>query len=130
MKYIPLVGRILFSLLFLMTIMGHFSSGTIGYATSAGVPMASVLVPLSGVIACLGAISIILGFKAKLGAWLIVLFLLPVTFMMHKFWGITDPMAMQMQMSLFMKNISLLGAALLISYFGAGPVSIDNMKKS
>jgi putative oxidoreductase len=126
MKYIPLIGRILFSLLFLMTIMGHFSSGSIAYATSAGVPMANILVPLSGIIAFLGAISIILGFKAKMGAWLIILFLLPVTFMMHKFWGITDQMMMQMQMSMFMKNISLVGAALMITYFGAGPVSIDN----
>jgi putative oxidoreductase len=130
MKYIPLIGRTLFSLIFLMTIMGHFSSGTAAYAASAGVPMANVLVPLSGIIATLGAISIILGFKAKMGAWLIVLFLIPVTFMMHKFWTITDPMAMQMQMSVFMKNISMLGGALMITYFGAGPVSIDNMKKA
>ena len=130
MKYIPLIGRTLFSLIFLMTIMGHFSSGTATYAASAGVPMASVLVPLSGIIAVLGALSIILGFKAKMGAWLIVLFLIPVTFMMHKFWTITDPMAMQMQMSVFMKNLSMLGGALMITYFGAGPVSIDGIKKS
>lgn len=106
--------------------MGHFQAGTIAYAASAGVPMASVLVPLSGVIAILGALSIILGFKAKLGAWLIIIFLVPITFMMHKFWGITDPMAMQMQMSMFMKNIALIGGALIISYFGAGPMSLDN----
>ncbi len=106
--------------------MGHFKPETAAYAASAGVPMASVLVPLSGVIAILGALSIILGFKAKMGAWLIILFLVPVTFWMHKFWGITDPMAMQMQMSMFMKNIALIGGALIISYFGAGPMSLDN----
>jgi len=127
MKYIVLIGRILFSLIFLMSgLMGHFKPETAQYAASAGVPMASVLVPLSGIIAILGALSIMLGFKAKLGAWLIILFLIPVTFMMHKFWGITDPMQMQMQMSLFMKNIALIGGALIISYFGAGPLSIDN----
>ncbi len=129
MKYIPLIGRTLFSLIFLMTIMGHFSAGAIGYATSAGVPMASFLVPLSGVVAFLGALSIILGYKAKIGAWLIALFLIPVTFMMHKFWTITDPMMMQMQMSIFMKNISILGGALMIAYFGAGPMSLDARTK-
>jgi putative oxidoreductase len=46
--------------------------------------------------------------------------------MMHKFWAVTDPMMMQMQMAMFMKNISLTGGALMISYFGAGPISIDN----
>jgi len=126
MKFIPLIGRILFSLLFLMAIMGHFSSGTIAYASSAGVPMASIMVPLSGIIAFLGGLSIVLGFKTKMGAWLIIIFLIPVTFMMHKFWAVSDPMAQQMQMANFMKNMGLIGGALFLAYFGAGPISIDN----
>ena len=130
MKYIPLIGRILFSMIFLLTIKGHFSGGTIAYAASAGVPMANVIVPISGIIAVLGALSIILGFKTKIGGWLIVIFLVPVTFMMHQFWSVKDQMAMQIQMVNFMKNMSMLGGALLIIYFGAGPISIDNMKKS
>src|ERR1700679_926111 len=110
MKVILLTGRILFSLLFLMTAMGHFSSGSIGYATSQGVPAAGFLVPFSGVLAVLGGLSIAFGYKAKWGAWLLVLFLLPVSFMMHRFWGVADPMMMQMQMAMFMKNMSMLGA--------------------
>ncbi len=125
MKYILLIGRILFSLQFLTVVMSHFSSMGIQYATSAGVPIASVLVPLSGVIALLGAISIIIGYKAKIGAWLIVIFLVPVTFMMHKFWTVSDQMASMMQMVMFTKNISMLGGALIIAYFGSGPLSID-----
>jgi putative oxidoreductase len=125
MKYIPLTGRILFSLIFLMTAINHFSGKTIGYAASQNVPFASVLVPASGIIATLGALSIILGYRARLGAWLIVLFLVPVTLMMHNFWTITDPMMRQMQMAMFLKNISMLGAALMITYFGSGPFSID-----
>lgn len=125
MKYIPVIGRTLFSLIFLMTIMGHFSAKSIAYAESMNVPMAGVLVPLSGVIATLGALSIILGYKAKVGAWLIVIFLVPVTFFMHNFWSAPEAM-MQIQMVMFMKNISMLGGALMIAYFGAGPVSIDN----
>jgi putative oxidoreductase len=66
-----------------------------------------------------------LGYRAKLGAWLIVLFLIPVTLMLHKFWLVTDPMMAQIQMILFMKNVSMLGGALLISQFGAGPFSLD-----
>jgi len=126
MKYSLLVGRVLYSLMFLMAIMGSFSSGTIQYASSAGVPLASITVPLSGIIAFLGAVSIIIGYKAKIGAWLLVLYLLPVTFMMHNFWAVTDPMMQQMQMVSFMKNISMLGGALIISYWGAGPMSLDN----
>ena len=72
-----------------------------------------------------GGLSILFGYKAKIGAWMLVLFLVPVTFMMHRFWGVSDPQAAQMQMIMFMKNISILGGALLITQFGAGPVSFD-----
>ena len=132
MKAIPLIGRILFSLIFLMSgLMGHLAmaSQTAAYAAASGLPMALPLVIISGIVALLGALSIILGFKAKFGAWLIILFLIPVTFTMHKFWGLTDPAQSQMQMSLFMKNIGLIGGALMISYFGAGPYSIDARKE-
>jgi putative oxidoreductase len=129
MKLIPLIGRIFFSLIFLMTAFSHFSGESIAYAASQNVPLASVLVPASGILAILGGISIVLGYKAKLGAWLIVLFLIPVTIMMHNFWAIKEPMMKQMQMSMFMKNLSMLGGALLITYFGAGPMSIDDARK-
>lgn len=133
MKYIPLTGRILFSLIFLSSgIMGHLlaASQTAAYASSYGLPMALPLVIISGIIAVLGALSVILGYKAKIGAWLIVLFLIPVTFAMHSFWTVTDPIKQQIQMALFMKNIGLLGGALMISYFGAGPVSLDSRSQS
>jgi len=77
------------------------------------------------VLAIAGGLSILLGYRAKLGAWLIVLFLIPVTLMMHKFWAVTDSMMAQIQMIMFMKNVSMLGGALLISQFGAGPFSLD-----
>ena len=125
MLFLVPVGRFLYSLIFLMTAMGHFSAGYIGYAAQAGVPAPGLLVPLSGVIAILGGVSITLGYKAKIGAWLIVLFLVPVSLMMHNFWAVTDPMMHGMQLAMFMKNVSMLGAALLITHFGAGPFSLD-----
>src|SRR6266436_212869 len=80
---------------------------------------------LFGVIAIAGGLSILLGYRAKLGAWLLVLFLIPVSLMMHKFWTVQDLMMAQLQMILFMKNVSMLGGALLISHFGAGSFSLD-----
>jgi len=124
---VVLLGRLLFALIFLMAGPNHFSSQTIAFAASQGVPLASFAVPLSGVIALVGGISILLGYRAKLGAWLIALFLVAVT-PMHKFWGITDPMMQQMQMVMFMKNLAILGGALLISQFGAGPWSLDSRR--
>jgi len=123
--YLVPVGRFLFSAIFLMTVLGHFSPAYIGYAAQQGVPAAGLLVPLSGVIATLGGLSVTLGYKAKLGGWLLVLFLVPVTLKMHNFWAVTDPTMHDIQMVLFMKNVSMLGAALLITHFGAGPLSLD-----
>jgi len=130
MKYAVLAGRILFSLIFLIGGLGHFSAQSIGYAASQGVPMASFLVPVSGVIAIIGSLSVITGYKAKLGAWLLVIFIIPVTFSLHRFWNIPDPMVKQMDMVMFLKNIGLLGGALFIAFFGAGPLSIDQRAES
>ncbi|MBI4667126.1 MAG: DoxX family protein [Nitrospinae bacterium] len=125
MKYAELLGRIFFSAIFLMSAPGHFTGGLVPYAQSQGVPLAIIAVPLSGLLALAGALLIILGFKARYGGALIVLFLAPVTVMMHNFWAVTEPMARQIQMIMFMKNLSMMGGALLIAYFGAGPLSMD-----
>jgi len=126
---VVLLGRLLFALIFLMSGPMHFSSQTIAYAASQGIPLASIAVPLSGVLALAGGLSIVLGFRARIGAWLIVLFLAGVTPMMHKFWGVTDPMMHQMQFIMFMKNVSMMGGALLISQLGSGPWSLDARRK-
>jgi len=126
LDYAALLGRILYSLIFIFSMASHCRAPYIGYAASQGVPLASLAVPLSGIIAGLGGLSIALGYRAKLGAWLIVLFLVPVTLTMHRFWGLSDPQAAQLQLAMFMKNLSMLGAALLIARVGSGPLSLRN----
>ena len=126
---IALLGRFLFALIFLTAAPNHFSSQTIAYPASQGVPLALIAVPLSGVIALVGGLSILLGYRAKIGAWLLVLFLAAVTPMLHNFWTVTDPMMRQMQMIMFMKNVSMLGGALFITQYGAGPWSLDARRK-
>jgi putative oxidoreductase len=124
-RYIALAGRVLFVAIFFVAPLGHFSAPIIGYATQQGVPAAGLLVPASGLLALAGAFSIVLGYQARIGAWLIVAFLVPVTITMHNFWTMSDPMMYQMQFAMFMKNVSMLGGALLIAHFGAGPLSLD-----
>jgi putative oxidoreductase len=120
-----LAGRLLFSLIFLLAAVGHFSHQEVAYAVQQGVPLASIAVPLSGMVALLGGLSVLVGYQAKWGAWLLILFLGPVTLLMHNFWVVKDPMMAQMQMAMFMKNLSMIGGALLITQFGAGPLSLD-----
>ena len=125
MKVSVLLGRVLYALIFLMASLGHFSQGTINYAAAHGVPLATVAVPLSGIVALLGGLSVALGYKAKWGAGLLALFLIPVTLMLHNFWAMQDPATAQIHQVMFLKNISMLGGALLILNFGSGPLSLD-----
>jgi putative oxidoreductase len=110
---------------FLMAAFSHFSAATISYAADQGVLFPTVVVPLAGLLAAAGGLSIALGYRAKLGAALLVVFLVPVTLSMHAFWRVSDPGFAAIQQAMFMKNVSLLGGALLVAYFGAGPLSLD-----
>jgi putative oxidoreductase len=126
---VVLLGRLFFALIFLTAGPNHFSSQMIAYAASQGVPLVSIVVPFSGLLAIVGGLSILLGYRARIGAWLIAIFLVGVTPMMHKFWIVPDPMMHQLQMIMFMKNVAMLGGALLISQLGSGPWSLDSRRK-
>jgi putative oxidoreductase len=129
MKYAALAGRQLFSIIFIIASAGHFTPQTIASAASHHVPLPHLLVPLSGLMAFVGGLSVLLGFQTRLGAWLLVSFLVPVTLMMHNFWAELDPAMSQIEKAMFLKNVTMLGGALLISYFGPGPLSLDALMK-
>lgn len=103
----------------------HFSPREIAYGAAQGVPRAGLLVPAAGVLAFAGALSIVLGYHARIGTWFLVAFLVPVTLTMHNFWAIHDPAMAQIQVAMFFKNVSMLGAALMITQLGSGPLSVD-----
>jgi putative oxidoreductase len=124
-----LLGRFLFVLIFLMSAPMHFSQQVIAFAAAKGIPLASITVPLSGVISLAGGLSILLGYRARVGAWLLILFLVVVTPLMHNFWTVADLMMRQIDFANFMKNVSMAGAALFITQFGAGPWSLDARRK-
>jgi len=125
MRYVVLAGRILFALIFITAAPRHCSREGIQHAAQLGVPLATLVVPISGVLALAGGLSIALGYKARLGAWALVVFLVPLTFLMHGFWRLPDPVVAHTQQALFAKNISMLGAAWMVAYFGSGPISLD-----
>lgn len=125
MRAAILAGRILFALIFVLSGFNHFKHDTIAYAASAGVPAANVLVPLAGILAMVSGLMIAFGFFTRLGAIGLLVFLIPVTFKMHAFWNVSDPMMHQMQMVNFLKNLALMGGSLAFLYFGAGALSID-----
>lgn len=124
-KYFQLIARILVSLIFLNSAPFLFKAATANFASSQGVPFAPVLVPVAAIISVAGAIGIVIGYKTKWAAWLLILFLLPVNLTMNNFWAVADPMQRQIVLGSFLKDLAITGGALLIACFGAGRISFD-----
>jgi putative oxidoreductase len=71
-----------------------------------------------------GAVSLLLGLKARWGALALLVFLVPVTLVFHGFWA-APPDQRQMQMVEFLKNVSIGGGLLIVLGRGAGAFSLD-----
>ncbi|WP_152043314.1 DoxX family protein [Salinigranum salinum] len=115
-----LIGRVLFGAVLGFMGFNHFTQldGMSGYAEAKGVPFPRLGVVASGMLLVFGGVAIVLGVYPLLGAAAIALFLLVSTPMMHDFWAFDDPEQQQAEMSNFLKNSALFGAALLIIAIG------------
>lgn len=113
------IGRTLLVVLFLMSGLGKISAydATAGYMASMGVP--GIALPAVIALEVLGAAAIILGFQTRIVAALLAGFTLVTGLVFH------NNFADQMQMIMFLKNVSIAGAFLLLVANGAGTFSID-----
>jgi putative oxidoreductase len=118
---IAVAGRVMFALIFFLSGITHFTS-LADYAAlmPPAIPFRPFWVMISGVVELVGASLVVTNHYPRLGAWLIVLFLVPVTITVH---GVamataTDPVMRQIQTSFFLKGVTMTGAALLITQLG------------
>lgn len=128
-RYAPVAGRILLSLIFLISGVGKIFgfSGTAAFMAAQGLPFASLLLVATIALEVLGGLSLLLGFKSSVLALLLFLFLIPTTLIFHNFWA-APAETMQMHMGNFLKNLGLMGGLLYVVAYGAGPVSLDNRR--
>lgn len=120
MDILHLLGRIVFGGFFIYNGVQHFMGmdAMKGYAGSKGVPAPGLAVAGSGLMLVLGGTSVVLGVWPQIGLVLLILFLVPVAFMMHDFWAVPEDQK-QAEMVNFSKNMALAGAALMM-LAGAG----------
>ena len=116
---IHVVGRVLFSMMFIMSGMNHLMklNDTSAYAKSKGVPAPKALTVVSGLMIMVGGVLVLLGWHRFIGAGLIAIFLFLTAMIMHAFWKETDPAARMNEMAHFMKDLAMAGAALLIAFY-------------
>jgi uncharacterized membrane protein YphA (DoxX/SURF4 family) len=126
MDILLLIGRLLFSYLFLHGAYGHFKRFAMisNYTRAKGVPFPRLMVVLTSIMIVVGAASVVLGFHGRIGAALLALFLLPTAFIMHNYWSLSDPMARANDQAHFLKDIALAGCALMLAVQGTGAFSI------
>lgn len=110
------IGRIIAGLYFLQNAYNHLvkTNDLVGYAQSKGVPSPRLAIIGSGILLLLGGLALVTGMYMALGALLLIIFLLPVSFMMHAFWKIQEPQARAMEHVQFMKNMALVGLLLVL----------------
>jgi putative oxidoreductase len=130
-RYGTLAARILMSQIFLLSGLMKIMdwSGTEAQMAGRGmfwIPFFHVAALLTEL---LGGLSLLLGYKARLAALWLFLFLIPVTLTFHNFWTYADPKAQHVNMLFFMQNLTLMGGLLLVLTFGPGPLSMDQKSR-
>jgi putative oxidoreductase len=123
---VPLFGRVLIAAIFLIS--GFFKiagySQVVGYAAAKGLPFSAVAIGCAAGVEILGGLAVLVGFKTRIAAWLLFLYLIPTTFVFHNFWAL-EGMARQDNMTHFLKNVAIMGGLLILAANGAGAYSVD-----
>lgn len=126
-RYGPLAARILLSQIFLlsgaMKVMDP--AGTAEQMAGRGMFWIPFFLWSAAAVELGGGLSLLLGYKSRLGALLLFLFLIPVTLTFHNWWSYVDPKEQHVNMLFFLHNMTLMGGLLLVMTFGPGPLSID-----
>lgn len=118
---ISLIARILLSAIFIWSAINKISdpAGTQQYMTAKGLPLVGLLYLATVAVELGGGLSVLLGYKARIGAIVLAIFLIPATLVFH------TNFADQMQQIAFMKNLAIFGGLLMIVQYGAGRISLD-----
>ena len=125
------VGRVLLALMFVLSGFGKLTGieGTAGYIASAGLPMATALAVIVGLLEFFGGLALMVGFHARWAALALGVFTLLASLLFHNFWAMPADKAF-MQQLIFMKNLSVAGGMFIVAALGAGPASIDAARAS
>lgn len=120
-----LAGRILLALIFIMSGIGKIPdfANTADYMASRGMPLVTLLLVGAIIFELLGGLLVATGFKARLGAILLIIFLVPASLIFHNFWAYPEEQQ-KVQMIMFMKNLAIMGGLLIVTSRGPGSLSV------
>ncbi|MEM8829196.1 MAG: DoxX family protein [Cyanobacteria bacterium P01_G01_bin.19] len=122
MKYLPLAARICLCIIFINSGIGKIFgfAGTAEMMAGQGLPIPNILLIFTIAFQLLGGLSLLFGYKVKIGSLLLILFLIPATLVFH------NPIGNPDELNSFLKNIGLIGGLLMTMYAGAGALAVDS----
>jgi putative oxidoreductase len=120
-NYASLAGRVLLVAIFVVSVSGKITNpeGTRQYMAAMGMPMTGLFLVGAIIFEAAGTASLLLGYRTRLGALLLIIFMIPATLIFH------TNFADQVQVIMFMKNLSMIGGLLMVVAFGPGGISLD-----
>lgn len=123
---LPFLGRFLISLIFILAGLGKIFDfqGAVETMRSIDIGGAEVFIFIGLVMELLGGILLLLGWFTRFAIIVLMIFLLPTTLLFHGFWNYTGS-EMALQLSIFLKNLTIYGGLLAFFSYGPGRWSVD-----
>jgi putative oxidoreductase len=130
-SFVLMVGRILLALVFIVAGIRKLMAvaGSAGYFAKLGFPMPEVMVWVAIAIEVGAGLLLLLGWKTRPVAWLLVIFVAVATAMAHRYWEF-DATQYAAQMNNFLKNLAIIGGLAYAATFGAGALSVDGRRRA
>jgi putative oxidoreductase len=125
-RILPLIGRILISVIFLLSGYGKLTSfgASAAFLASKHFPLPSAMLVGAIIVELIGGLCLVFGFKARIAAFIMFLYLIPTTLIFHNFWALQGAARGDNQIH-FLKNIAIMGGLLMVSAYGPGKLSVD-----
>lgn len=123
---LPLIARVLIAALFLVAGVRKFIlfAGSAGYFAKLGFPAPEIVTWVAIAIEVVGGLLLLIGWRTRLVAWVLIAFVAVATGMAHRFWEF-EAAQLPNQLNHFLKNLAVIGALLMLTAFGPGSASVD-----
>ena len=126
---IPFIGRLLIVYIFATSGIGKVFSwqSNVQYMSTRHLPLIPVLLVVAAIIEIGGSICLITGYRAREAAFIMFLYMIPLTLLFHNYWAASGMLA-GMQETHFRKNLAIMGGLLMLAYAGPGRWSLGREK--
>ena len=111
------IGQLMLAVLYLgLLVVNLQTRGKLhaGRMTDMGLPMAMALVWFGFLLKLIGGVSLLIDYRADIGAIVLIVFTVTATAIFHRFWTYEEPMMRHINKASFFSNIGIVGGLVLL----------------